>query len=141
MHTSFAQRKARRLAFAGVLVALGYGAPTCARTITVTNTAEAAIDGVTISKALFDATDGDTIDFDLGYPASIKFNFGLILNKNVTIAGPGSDKLTLDGNHDVNFIMLQIAAGHTVTLSGFRLSKAAVPAIHNQGTPPLNTVP
>jgi hypothetical protein len=140
MHTSSAQRKSRRLAYAGLLIALGYGAPTCARTITVTSDLEAAFGVETLSKALFDVTDGDTIDFDLGYPATIKFNFELDINKDVTIAGPGSDKLTLDGNHDVNFFMLRIGAGHTVTLSGLQISNAAALALENQGTLTLNNI-
>ena len=140
MHTSFAHRTSRRLDYAGVLIALGYGAPTCAATITVTSDAEAAFGAETLSKAVLEANAGDTIDFDLFYPASIKFNFELIISKDLTITGPGSDKLTLDGNHDSNFFMMQIAAGNTVTMSGLQISNAAALAIDNMGTLTLNNV-
>jgi hypothetical protein len=113
-----------------------YAASVPAATITVTSSD--AVGQGTLSKAIFDAQPGDTIDFNLAYPATIRFTFGLTLNKNLTIAGPGRDKLTLDGNLSDQFFMLTITSGTTVTLSNVQIANANALAINNQGTLTLN---
>ena len=43
--------------------------------------------------------DGYTIDFDLTYPATITLTSGqLIVDKSVTISGPGANQLSVNGN-------------------------------------------
>lgn len=125
------------IALAGALIAC-HGAPASATTITVTNDQLAGIGS--LSKAIFDAQAGDTIDFALAYPAVIRFNFGLIINKNVTIVGPGSDNLTLDGNFDNTFFMMEIPVAQTVSVSNLTISHAAALAILNKGTLALENV-
>ncbi|WP_395683900.1 choice-of-anchor Q domain-containing protein [Dokdonella sp.] len=140
MVTSFAHRMGRHLTCAGALVALACGAPVCARTITVTSNILASFEGETLSHAVLTAQDGDIIDFDLPHPSTITFNFGLTLDKDVTIVGPGSDNLVLDGNFDPNFFMLTVAGGHTLTISGLQISAAGANALINNGTLTLDHV-
>lgn len=71
-------------------------------TITVTNLNDSG--SGSLRKAIADAADGDTIDFDPGLTASgpktiTLTSDGLWINKPLTISGPGADLLTLSGNH------------------------------------------
>src|SRR5260221_7845202 len=68
-----------------------------AATITVTN----ANDGGAgpLRQALADANNGDTINFSLTTPATITLTSGaLAVNKSITITGPGSNQLSMNGN-------------------------------------------
>jgi len=69
------------------------------RSVTVTNTNDSGPDS--LRQAIADAGPGATIQFDLAYPATITLTSGQlrISSKDVTIAGPGSDLLTISGNH------------------------------------------
>jgi predicted outer membrane repeat protein len=71
-----------------------------AATITVKNTSDAGAGS--FRQALADATNGDTIMFDLpSYPATInvksRYN---ISNKNIAIIGPSNQSVTLEGHSD-----------------------------------------
>src|SRR6187200_2098775 len=64
--------------------------------ILVTNTDDSGAGS--LRQALADANDGDTISF--GVTGTITLTTGeLLVNKSITINGPGSDNLTVDGNH------------------------------------------
>jgi hypothetical protein len=69
-----------------------------------------------LRQALADANDGDTIDF--GYSLNgqtIGLTSGeLVVGKSVTINGPGSDNLTVNGNHASR--VFSISSGKTVTI-------------------------
>src|SRR5215475_11254628 len=68
-----------------------------AATITVTNTNDSG--GGSLRQALADANDGDTINFSITTPATITLTSGeLMVNKSVTITGPGADQVSVNGN-------------------------------------------
>ncbi len=83
-----------------------------------------AAKGGTLRKAVTDAGSNDHITFDLrsgvpglpDYPAIIRLQSPLVLNKNVTIDGPGADLLTIsgdtnaDGNADVQLLIVNALA-------------------------------
>jgi hypothetical protein len=52
----------------------------------------------TLRDAVLDAVPGDTIEFDLVLPNTITLNGKIVINKELTIIGPGADQLTIDGN-------------------------------------------
>jgi hypothetical protein len=90
-----------------------------ATTIHVTTTADSSAGS--LRQAIADAQAGDTIDFNLSYPATIKLTSApLTINKNLTINGPGADKLTVSGNHSV--LVLNINSGSTATISGLTVA-------------------
>jgi uncharacterized delta-60 repeat protein len=70
---------------------------------------------------------GDTITFDLGPgPHTITLTSGeLAIAKNVSIVGPGSSLLTVNGNN--NGRIFNIAAGNTVSMSGLALATGVAP--------------
>jgi hypothetical protein len=69
-----------------------------AATITVTNTNDSGPGS--LRQALVDAHYGDTINFDSSLKGqTITLTSGrLIVDKNVTISGPGANHLAVDGN-------------------------------------------
>jgi len=90
-----------------------------AATITVTSTADSGPN--TLRQTLVDALDGDMIDFNLTYPATITLTTGqLMVGKSVTISGPGADNLAVDGNG--NGRVFYIGSGKTVTISGLTIT-------------------
>ena len=59
---------------------------------------------------------------------------GLVIDKNVTISGPGADQLSIDGNQ-AQFCVFGIFPGKTVTISGLTISNAEASLLCNeQGT-------
>jgi len=91
-----------------------------AATITVTSTDDSGLFNGTLRQALAAALDGDTIDFNLTYPATILLSTNLVVSSNVTISGPGPNNLVVDGN--VNGRVFFISVGKTVTISGLTIS-------------------
>jgi hypothetical protein len=89
-----------------------------AATITVTNTNNGGAGS--LRQALFDANDGDTIDFSITTPATIALLSELIVNKSVTITGRGAASLTVDGQ----FLdrVFDITSGKTVAISGLTIT-------------------
>jgi hypothetical protein len=71
--------------------------------------------------AAANAAGGDTIDFSATTPATITLTSGeLLVNKSVTINGPGADMLTVDGHHASR--VFHISSGKTVTISGLTIT-------------------
>ena len=66
-----------------------------ATTITVTNTNDSGPGS--LRQALTDANDADTIVFAVTGTIGLTSG-GLLIAKNITISGPGSNQLTIDGN-------------------------------------------
>jgi hypothetical protein len=80
-----------------VLLLCAVAIPAYATTITVTNTSDSGAGS--LRQALVDVNDGDTIDFAV--PGTIGLNNGeLLVDKAITISGPGADRLAVDGNAD-----------------------------------------
>ena len=92
-------------------------------TSTVTNTNDSGAGS--LRQALADANDGDTIDFNLTYPATITLTTGqLVVGNSVTISGPGANNLTVDGN--ANDRVFYISSGKTVTIDGLTVTNGHV---------------
>ena len=65
--------------------------------VTVINTNDSGAGS--LRQALVDAVDGDMIDFSVTTPATITLTRGeLLVDKSVTISGPGADQLSVNGN-------------------------------------------
>lgn len=129
-------RTPRRLALMTGLLA-SCSATVHAATITVTNPSDDFSVG-TLRRSVVNAQAGDTINFNLTYPAVIHFFSGVRIDKNLTINGPGSDQLQLHGNFSDQFFMLTITPGVTATLSNVQISASNALAIDNQGDLTLN---
>lgn len=91
---------------------------TQAATITVTNTNDSGAGS--LRQAIVDAVNGDTIDF--GVTGTITLTTGqLLVDKSITIHGPGSDHLTVDGNH-ASRIFYVGNVGVTATIAGLTIT-------------------
>ena len=109
-----------RILFATCLSALCLVAlSTRAATITVTNTNDSGPGS--LRQAIADANDGDTIDF--GVTGTIILSTGeLLVDKSIIINGPGSDHLTVDGNHASRVFQVQVGGGGTATIAGLAIT-------------------
>jgi hypothetical protein len=88
-----------------------------AATITVTNTNDSGAGS--LRQALTDALDGDTINFAV--TGTIGLTGGeLLVNKSVTISGPGAGSLTVDGN--ANSRVFHIGSDKTVSIFGLTIT-------------------
>ncbi|MEO7324030.1 MAG: choice-of-anchor Q domain-containing protein [Dokdonella sp.] len=132
---TFLDRSNRRgLGFA--LLLAGACAPACATTITVTSTADSGAGS--LRQALADAVAGNTIDFNLAYPAVIHPQLMLFVTKSLTIEGPGTGNLTIDGNNSPD-PMLEIVNSSVVTISDLTVEHAGDTALYvQQGTLTVN---
>jgi hypothetical protein len=91
--------------------------PAQANTITVTNTNDSGPGS--LRQALADANDGDTITFAV--TGTITLTSGeLLVNKNITISGPGAASLAVDANY--NSRVLHIGSSKTVSISGLTIT-------------------
>jgi hypothetical protein len=89
-----------------------------ATTITVINTNDSGAGS--LRQALADANDGDTIDFAV--TGTIGLTTGeLLIDKSVTISGPGAAILAVDGNSTSR--VLHVGQGTTVSISGLTLMR------------------
>jgi len=101
---------------------------TQAATITVTNTNDSGAGS--LRQAIADSNDGDTIAF--GVTGTITLTTGeLLVTKSISIAGPGSDQLTLDGNHASRIFL--VGDGPTVTIAGLTITNGVANANSNGG--------
>jgi hypothetical protein len=118
-----------------------------AATITVTNVHDSGPGS--LRQAIADATPGSTIDFDpavFSSPRTITLTSSqLVIDKNLTIQGPGRDLLTISGNHLMR--AFAINGGVTAKLEGLTIKDGNALAsfadgggIYNNGTLTLNGV-
>jgi hypothetical protein len=93
-----------------------------AATYTVTNTNDSGAGS--LRQAIDDATDGDTINFSLTYPAIINLTTeGLSINfKNITINGPGADNLEVHATVDDSVFSVDGSPLGLVTIRGLKIS-------------------
>jgi len=120
-----------------VITAMFLAAPHAyAVTITVTNTNDSGAGS--LRQAIADAASGDTIDFSVTGIITLKSG-QLIVNKNLTITGPGARRLTIDGDDSSRIFM--IISSFTLNLSGVTITngRASFPTgwgggIANEGT-------
>jgi hypothetical protein len=92
-----------------------------ANTITVTNTNDSGPGS--LRQALADANDDDTINFAV--TGTIALTSGeLLVDKSVTISGPGAASLAVDGNRATR--VFHIGAGKTVSISDLTITNGIV---------------
>ena len=107
-----------RILFATFLSALCLIAlSTQAATITVINTNDSGAGS--LRQALADTNDGDTIDFAVTGTITLTTD-ELLVDKSITISGPGSDNLTVDGNHASH--IFHVSGGVTATVAGLSIT-------------------
>ena len=105
-----------------VLLLCAVAIPAHAATITVTNTNDSGLGS--LRQALHDANDGDTITFAVT-GTIVLTSGGLVIDKNVTISGPGPGRLSIDGNStqfECVFGVAQYNTANTVTISGLTVT-------------------
>src|SRR5882757_9222816 len=106
----------RATCFAIGLLLYAVALPVHAATITVTNTNDSGVGS--LRQALVDTNDGDTIDFAV--TGTIGLTGGeLLVNKVLTISGPGAENLAVNGN--AKSTVFHVAPGKTVTFSGLTI--------------------
>lgn len=87
-----------------------------ADTITVTNTSDSRPGS--LRQALADANDGDTINFAV--TGTIGLTSGeLLVDKSITISGPGADQLAVDGNATSR--VFHVGSNTSVVISGLTI--------------------
>ena len=94
--------------------------PAFGSTITVTNTNDSGAGS--LRAAIAAASPGDTINFNLTYPATVHLSSTLSVGTDLTISGPGVSNLALDGNQAIE--VLSISQGVTVGISGMTIENA-----------------
>ena len=96
--------------------------------------------GGSLRQALIDASSGDVIDFSVTGTIALT-SAKLTVSKTLTISGPTSGSLTIDGGGSNE--VFDIQSGSTVTISNLTItngSRSAGGGILNQGTLTLNKV-
>ena len=100
-----------------VLLLCAVAIPVDATTITVTNTNDSGPGS--LRQALVDANDGDMINFAV--TGTIGLTSGeLLVDKSLTISGPGADNLSVNGNAKSR--VFHIGPSETVTISGLTIT-------------------
>ena len=142
--TNLLGRALQRLFIAALATGLALGAGTTlaahAATITVTNTNDSGPSS--LRQAILDAASGDTIIF--GVTGTITLTSGvLIVDKNLTIIGPGAPGLAISGGNASKVI--SISSGSTVAISDVTIkngytSVSSGAGVTNGGTLTLNNV-
>lgn len=106
-----------RFAAIGVLLLCAIATQMHATTITVTNTNDSGPGS--LRHALADANDGDTITFAVTGTIGL-ISGGLVVDKNVTISGPGANQLSVNGNQ--TYTVFVLARDKTATISGLTIT-------------------
>jgi hypothetical protein len=93
--------------------------PLHAATITVTNTNDGGPGS--LRQALAGANDGDTIGFAV--TGTISLTSGeIVIDKNITISGPGSNSLTVRPLSQGSFRVFNVMPSHSITIQGLTIS-------------------
>jgi hypothetical protein len=115
-------RRTTRFAFAGLLLAWTTMMSSHAATITVTNTNDSGVGS--LRQALANANNGDTINFAVTGDIALTGD-ALQVAKNITIAGPGADQLSIS-SQPFGQPAFHIVSGNTVTISGLTISVGGI---------------
>jgi hypothetical protein len=121
---------ALRFAAIAVLLLCAVAMQARAATITVTTTNDSGPGS--LRQALTIANDGDTINFAVT-GRIILISGGLVIDKNVSISGPGADRLSVDGNQTPLQCVLYTALGKTVTISGLTITNGDAGICNDHG--------
>ncbi len=89
-----------------------------AATIIVINTNDSG--SGSLRDAIASAASGDTINFNLAYPATINLNSTLTIGKDLTISGPGPSNLAISGGGAVRVISIGVCSSNSVPCSGIK---------------------
>ena len=100
-----------------------------AATITVTNTNDSGLGS--LRQALRTANDGDTINFAVTGTITLTTG-GLPVNKSLTISGPGTDQLSIDGNQAL--LVFGIFPDKTAMISGLSIRNGQTGIWNERGT-------
>lgn len=76
-----------------------------------------------LRQAIFDSNSGDTIVFQAGLRGTVHLNSQLLIDKNLTISGPGANVIWISGELSVR--VFNISAGN-VQISGLRIANGFV---------------
>ena len=122
-------RRRIRTPLVGLLFSLLATISANAATITVTSTADAGGTcpgaNCTLRQAIATASPGDTINFAAGITTVTLTSAELLINKNLTISGPGANLLTVQrstAGGTPNFRIFNIAGNFNVTFSGLTIA-------------------
>jgi N-acetylneuraminic acid mutarotase len=96
--------------------------PTTTPTTIITNTNDSGPGS--LRQALADAHDSDMINFDpsLNGQTITLTSAELLIDKNITISGPGSDLLTVERFPPTQFSVFHVMPNHTVTIEGLHIT-------------------
>jgi hypothetical protein len=85
-----------------------------------------------LRQAILDTPAGGTVDFDPGLSGTIALSTGeLAVTKDLTIAGPGADTITVSGSHASR--VFNIAATYAVGISGLTIADGNVVGANGGG--------
>ena len=104
----------------GFILSCVMAIPSHAGTITITNTNDSGPGS--LRQSLADANDGDTINFDVslkGQTIALTSD-ELVIDKSITITGPGSDQLAVSADMQY-FRIFHVMAGPAVTIEGLTI--------------------
>lgn len=101
--------------------------PAHADTITVTNTNDSGPGS--LRQALADVNDGDTITFAVTGTIGLTSD-ELLINKDISISGPGPNMLTVNRNSATHFRIFHVLR-HTVTIEGLSITNGLALALGN----------
>jgi hypothetical protein len=101
-----------------------------AATFTVMNTNDSGAGS--LRQAIADASAGDTIDFDSAVTGTITLTSGqLTIDKNLTILGPGADRLTISGGGTVR--IFTVNDGMRLDLQGLTVANGSAAGANGGG--------
>lgn len=117
------QKRNRSNVIFRLLVSLSLAAwPGFAATITVINTNDSGPGS--LRDAITSASSGDTIDFNLAYPATIKLSSTLSIGTDLSIKGPGASNLAIAGCFSFcGQGVFSVSTGVTATISGVTIER------------------
>ena len=118
------------LALFGALLFVSARGVEAAATITVTSTSDSGAGS--LRQAILDAVSGDTIDFSLPTPSTLALTSAeLLINKSLTITGPGGGQLTVERSTAggiPDFRIFHFSGVSDITISGLSVGNGSTGA-------------